>query len=108
MCLRVWPVDVDQAPQPQVSALTSTPLVDASADGSSTYFSFAAATGQPMASWNAATPGQFLTAQTNISSSDIAAAADGTFLASRNANVIELPDATLSLQSVTAESELQG
>jgi hypothetical protein len=96
------------APQPQVSALTSAPLVDASVDGSAAFFNFAFAPGQPMAGWSAATPGEFLTSQTNIPSTDIATAPDGTFLASRNSNVVEIRDANLALQSVTAESELEG
>jgi hypothetical protein len=56
------------------------------------------------AGWNATALGQFLTTQTNIPFSDIAAAPDGTFLASRNANVVEIRDANLALRSVTAES----
>jgi len=62
------------------------------------FFGFASAPGQPMAGWNAATPGQFLTAQTNIPSTDIATAADGSFLASRDADVVEILDANLALQ----------
>jgi len=61
-----------------------------------------------MAGWNAATPGQFSRAQTNIPSTDMATAPDGTFLASRNSNVVEIRDANLALQSVTAGSEFEG
>jgi hypothetical protein len=107
MDLSSSPVSVQTAPQPQVSALTSAPLVDASADGSAAFFAFASAPGQPMAGWNAATPGQFLTAQTNIPSTDMATAPDGTYQASRNLNVVEIRDTNLALQSVTAESELE-
>jgi hypothetical protein len=89
-------------------ALTSAPIVDASSDGSAAFFGFASAPGQPMAGWNAAPPGQFLTEQTNIPSTDIATAADGSFLASRNADVVEIRHANLALQSVTTESELEG
>ncbi len=102
------PVNVQTAPQPQVSALTSAPMVDASADGSAAFFNFASAPGQPMAGRNAATPGEFLISQTNIPSTDIATAADGTFLTSRNSNVVKIRDANLALQSVTTESELEG
>jgi IPT/TIG domain-containing protein len=108
MNLSASPVTVQTAPQPQVASLTGSPLVDASSDGSEAFFGFASAPGQPMAGWSAATPGQFLTAQTNIPSPDIAVAPDGSFLASRNANVVEIRDAILALQSVSAESELEG
>jgi hypothetical protein len=107
MNLSVSPVSVGPAPQPQVSALTGAPLVEASADGSGAFFSFAAAPAQPMAGWSAATPGQFQTAQTNIPAADIAAAPDGTSFASRSSSAVEIRDSSLALQSVMAVSELE-
>src|SRR5579863_4852347 len=107
MNLAASPVTVEPAPQPQVSALTSAPLVDASSDGNTAFFSFATAPGQPMAGWVSATPGQFLTAQTNIPATDVAAAADGTLFASRNSGIVEIRDASLALRSATATSELE-
>jgi hypothetical protein len=56
MNLPASPVGAQTAPQPQVSALTSAPSVDASADGSAAFFNFASEPGRPMAGWNAATP----------------------------------------------------
>jgi hypothetical protein len=106
MNLSVSPVNVETAPQPQVTSLTSAPLVAASGDGSSAFLSFAAAAGQPMAGWNATAPGQFLAAQTNIATTDIATASDGKSFAVRNSNGVEIRDASLELQSVTALSEL--
>ena len=108
MDLTASPVSVQTAPQADVSALISAPLVDASGDGSAAFFSFASAPGQPMAGWNAANSGQFLTAQTNIPTTDIASASDGTSFASQNSGVTEIRNANLELQSVTAESELEG
>jgi hypothetical protein len=108
MDLSSSPASVQTAPQPQVSALTSSPLLDASADGSAAFFSFASAPGQPVAGWSATAPGQFVTALTNIPIADMAAAPDGTLLASRVSDVVEIRDVNFSLQSVTAESELEG
>ena len=107
MNLSASPISVQTAPQPQVSALTSAPLVEASADGSTAFLSFAEAPGQPMAGWAATTPGQFLTAQTNIPASDIAVAPDGTSFASQKSSAVEIRDADLALLSVTATSELE-
>ena len=107
MNLAASPVSVEPAPQPQVSALTSAPLVDASSDGNTAFFSFATAPGQPMAGWAATAPGQFLTAQSNVPTTDIAAAADGTLFASRNSGIVEIRDASLALRSATATSELE-
>jgi hypothetical protein len=55
MNLAASPVSVETAPQPQASSLTSAPLVDASADGSTAFLSFATAPGEPMAGWDVAT-----------------------------------------------------
>ena len=102
------PIGVEAAPQPQVSALTSAPLLDGSGDGNTAFFSFAAAPGQPMAAWNAAMPGQFVTTAANVAASDFAVAADGTSLAARIGNVVEIRDQNLSLRSVTRNSEVEG
>jgi hypothetical protein len=59
-----------------------------------------------MAGWDAASLGEFTTAQTNIPASDIAASADGASFAARNSGAIEIRDSNLALQSVTTVSEL--
>src|ERR1700756_2977038 len=63
------------------------------------------------AGWNATTLGQFLTTQTNILS-DTAAAPDGTFLASRNANFRRdsrrQPSATIRYRGVAARGNSAG
>lgn len=108
MDLSTSPISSEPAPQPQVSALTSAPLLENSSDGSSVFFAFAAAPGAPMATWSASAPQQFVTNQTNIATNDVAAAADGTVFASRAGNVVEIRDENLSLQSVTSPAELEG
>ncbi|HVO56277.1 MAG TPA: IPT/TIG domain-containing protein [Dongiaceae bacterium] len=108
MNLSASPVTTAPAPQPQVSTLTSAPLVDSSADGNSVFFAFAAAPGQPMAGWAASAPQQFATAATNISAADLATAADGTFFATQASGRIEIRDTSLALRSVTVISEREG
>ena len=106
MDLSVSPVTVESAPQPQITTLTGAPLLDPSSDGTRAYLSFPAAPGQPIAQWAAATPGQFTTAQTNFAASDSAVASDGTFIASRNSEIVQIRDAHLNLVSTIDESAL--
>jgi len=105
--LATSPIGVEAAPQPQISLLTSAPLLDGSGDGSTIFFAFAAAPGQPMAAWTANAPGVFATAPTNITAGDFAAAADGTSTAARIGGAVEIRDQDLSLQAVTRNSEIE-
>ncbi|HSC44278.1 MAG TPA: IPT/TIG domain-containing protein [Candidatus Acidoferrum sp.] len=107
MSLASSPIVVEAAPQPQVSSLTSAPLLDGSGDGNSAFFAFAGAPGRPMAAWKAATPGQFATALTNVAASDFVAAADGTVIAARSGSTVEIRDQNLALQWVAGGSELE-
>lgn len=102
------PVTVEPAPQPEVSVLTSAPMFDASANGNFTYFSFAAAPGEPLASWTATEPQQFAVKETGRAATDITVASDGTLIALRTGNSIEIRDQNLALRSVTRASELEG
>lgn len=108
MDIATSPVTVEAAPQPQVSLLTSAPILDANSDGSSAYFSFAAATGQPVAGWSATVPAQFAVKQTSRPASDVASAGDGSLIALRIGKTVELRDNNLALRSVTRGSELEG
>ena len=108
MDLTSSPATVEAAPQPEVSVLTGAPMLDSDADGNSVYFSCAAAPGQPMASWSAAAPQQFMVKQTGRAASDIAAASDGHAIALRIGSAIEIRDQDLNLRSVTRASELEG
>jgi len=108
MDLAASPVSVGPAPQPQASILTSAPLMDASADGQAAFFAFAAAPGEPMAAWNAATPERLATAVTSASAVDLVEAADGTSFATLAGGVIEIRDPNFVLRSVTNTAELEG
>jgi hypothetical protein len=102
------PAAVSGRPQPDVSLLTSAPLLDASADGNAAFFAYPAAPGQPMAAWSAATPQQFAVAQTSPAASDLTVAGDRTPIASRVGGFIEIRDQNLALRSVDRTSELVG
>jgi hypothetical protein len=101
------PITVQPAPQPDVSLLTSAPLLDATADGSAAFFAFATAPAQPMARWNATAPQQFTVTPTSRALDDLAVAADGTAIAARIGTGFEIRDQNLALRSVTASSELE-
>lgn len=107
MDLSASPPKVQVAPQPQVSALTGSPLLQASADGTRVFFSFATPPGGPLAAWDAASPGQFSTAIANTTATDLAAAADGAQFALDQNGFPEIRDALLRLTGTATSAELE-
>jgi IPT/TIG domain len=107
MDLATSPVTVQTAPQPQISALSGAPLLQSSAAGDHVFFSFQAAPGGPIASWNSSSPGQFATLLANSAASDLAVAADGTVFASRTSAGLDIRDANMSLMGSAATSEIE-
>ena len=107
MNLSASPPTLQVAPQPQVSALSGAPLLQSSAGGSRVFLAFASAPGGPLATWDAASPGQFLTGIANTGATDLAAAADATRIAlSQNGNV-EIRDPNFNLVSIPSRTELE-
>jgi len=107
MDLSANPVTLQTAPQPQVSMLTGAPLLQSSATGDRTFFSFESAPGGPLADWNAASPGQFTTLLANTDATDLAVAADGTLFASRTSGGLEIRDANMNLVATLATPEIE-
>jgi len=107
MDLSADPVTLQTAPQPQVSMLTGAPLLQSSAVGDRTFFSFESAPGGPLADWNAASPGQFGTLLANADATDLAVAADGTGFAARTPVGLEVRNANMNLVATTATSEIE-
>ena len=107
MNLSVSPPTLQPAPQPQVSALSGTPLLQSSADGNHVFLSFASAPGGPLASWDAASPGQFDTAIANTGASDLAAAADGTQFALRGNAGTEIRGPNFSFVGTPSSPDLE-
>ena len=107
MDLSANPPTVQVAPQPQVSALGGSPLLQASADGTRIFFSFATAPGAPLATWDASSPGQFVTAIANTTAADLAVAAGGNQFALAQNGVAEIRDSLFRLTGMPASAELE-
>ncbi|HTZ49615.1 MAG TPA: IPT/TIG domain-containing protein [Verrucomicrobiae bacterium] len=95
------------APQPEVSSLTGTPLLQADAIGDVAYLAYDTSPGGPVALWNAATPDAFSLSTANDTATDLATSGDGTIFAMRAANATEIRGANLSLFSSPAAPELE-
>jgi DNA-binding beta-propeller fold protein YncE len=101
------PVTIQPAPQPELSLLTGAPFLASDLSGSHVFFSFETAPGGPLASWDSSSPSQFATLAANANTSDLAAAADGTFVAARTAGGLEIRSSNLGLMSSPATPELE-
>ena len=98
--LTASPPTVQPAPQPQVTSLTGSPLVQANAAGDRVFLAYDAVPGGPIGIWNASSPNQFTTSIATESATDLAAASDGTFFAARANATTELRDPDLTLVAV--------
>jgi len=72
---------VQQAPQPEVSTLTGTPLLQADTAGDSVFLAFDSTSNSSEALWTATSPNDFTTFSTNESVTDVAISAGGTMFA---------------------------
>ena len=95
------------APQPEISSLTGTPLLQADAVGDVAYLAYDTSPGGPVPLWNAATPDTFSLSTANDTATDLATSGDGTIFAMRAANTTEIRGANLSLFSSPAAPELE-
>ncbi|HUN62210.1 MAG TPA: IPT/TIG domain-containing protein [Candidatus Sulfotelmatobacter sp.] len=93
------------APEPEVSSLTGTPLLQADAVGDVAYLAYDTSPGGPVALWNAATPDAFAVSTANDTATDLVTSGDGTIFAMRAANTTEIRGANLSLFSTPATPE---
>jgi len=95
------------APQPEVSSLTGTPLLQGDVAGDVAYLAYNTSPGGPVAVWNAATPNVFSVSNAEGTAMDLAAAADGTSFAARANNTTEIRGGNLVLSSIPAAPELE-
>ena len=95
------------APQPEVSSLTGTPLLQADAAGDTAYLAYDTAPGGPVAVWNAATPNAFSLSTANDAATDLATSGDGTLFTMRANNTTEVRGPDLTLFSTPAAAELE-
>lgn len=106
MDLTTNPPTIQPAPQPEVTSLTGSPLVQGNAAGDHVFLSFASAPGGPVAAWDAAAPDQFTTSTANASTMDLGTAADGTMFALQANGATEIRGPDLSLEAAPVAAEL--
>ena len=107
MDISASPPTAQVAPQPQVSTLAGSALLQASADGSHVFFSFAKAPGGPLAVWDASSPGQFSTTLANTGATDLAVAADATQFVLTQRGSAEIRDSAFRLTAAPSAPELE-
>ncbi len=95
------------APQPEVTTMTGTPLLQADAAGDRVFLAFAATSGGSEALWSAASPNAFSNFSVNENVIDIATCADGSLFATNVSGAIEIRDAALNLIGNRATPELE-
>lgn len=101
------PPTYEPAPQPEVSSLTGTPLLQADTAGDLMFLACGTSPGGPVAVWNAATPNAFSLSTANDAATDLATAGDGTAFAMRTATSTEIRAANLALVSTPTAAELE-
>jgi hypothetical protein len=105
--LSAIPPTVQPAPQPEVTALTGVPLVQADAAGDTVFLAYDAVPGGPVGTWSASAPNQFTTSLAKESTIDLAASSDGAIFASRTSNSTEIRSANLTLIATPTSPELE-
>jgi hypothetical protein len=106
MNLTASPPTIQPAPQPEVTSLTGSPLVQSNASGDQVFLAFASSPGGPLGNWNSAAPNQFVVSATSTAASDLGIAADGTVFALQTNGTTEVHAADLSLTAVPTSAEL--
>jgi WD40 repeat protein len=95
------------APQPEVTTMTGTPLLQADAAGDRVFLAFAASSGGSEALWSAASPNAFSNFSVNENVIDIATSADGSLFATNVNGAIEIRDVALNLIGNRTTPELE-
>jgi len=105
--LLATPVAFQPAPQPAVSSLTGTPLLQADGAGDLAYLAYDTSPGGPVASWSAAAPNNFTVSTANETATDLATSADGSVFVLRAANTTEVRGPDLAMFSTPTSAELE-
>jgi hypothetical protein len=106
MNLTANPPTIQPAPQPEVTSLTGSPLVQSSAAGDRVFVAFGAAPSGPLAVWNAATPNQFAVSNSNPATTDLGTAADGAIFSVQASGTTQIRGSDLTLGAVPTSPEL--
>ena len=111
---------ITAAPEPEVAAMTTTPMLQSDAAGDRIFAAFQASAAGNEALWSTNDPGNFAASPVNEPITDIAMSGDGTMFATSSNNIsggisasssgasgLEMRDASLNLISARATPELE-
>lgn len=104
--LSATPPAIQPAPQPQISTLTGSPLIQSASAGANVFLAYDSSSG-PLGLWSASAPNQFAISLAKESAVDLAASADLTSFATRTAAGTEIRSAGFTLTSIPAIAELE-
>jgi IPT/TIG domain len=93
------PPAIQSTPQPELTNLTASPIVQADAAGDRVFLAFATPPGGPIGIWSA-TQNSFTMSPANEVATDLSVAADGTLFATVNSGAIEIHRVDSNLQSI--------
>jgi hypothetical protein len=98
----------ETAPQPEVTSVVGTPLLQADAAGDILYLSFGNSAQGPVASWNATAPNVFtVSSAAQKAATDLTTAADGNLFAVRVNGATEIRGSDLNLLATPTSAELE-
>jgi hypothetical protein len=98
----------EPAPQPEVTSVVGTPLLQADAAGDILYLSFGNSAQGPVASWNATAPNVFtVSSAAQKAATDLTTAADGNLFAVRVNGATEIRGSDLNLLATPTSAELE-
>jgi hypothetical protein len=106
MDLQASPPSYQTAPQPEVTSLTGSPLLQANVAGDTAYLAFATSPGGPFGAWSATTPNAFSVSTAQNTATDLTTSGDGTIFASRTQS-LEIRNAGLTLFSTPTALEIE-
>ncbi|GAC1702591.1 MAG: hypothetical protein NVS9B4_08310 [Candidatus Acidiferrum sp.] len=106
MNLAASPLAVHAAPQPEVSSVTGSPLLQSSASGDRIFLAFSATPRGPLAIWNASSPNQFIVSNAGVTTTDLAVSGDGAVFAIAANGTVEIRGSDLVLSATPAAPEL--
>ena len=98
---------IEAAPQPEVGAMTVTPLMQSDAAGDRVVLAFGESSGGSAALWNASDPNDFANFPVNEAITDVATSADGTMFAATANGVAEIRDGGLNLIGRRTSAEIE-
>ena len=107
MNLLASPPSFQPAPQPEVTTLTGSPLLQSDLAGDTAYLAYASSPGGPVGSWSASTPNAFSISTAQDLATDQTTASDGTVFAVRAQITTEIRQQNLTFVSNSTAPEIE-